>query len=153
MYIEEGQENLALLEADSSDNIKSDSDISQWGDLFPSEIYSPLFDNTPSETCFYGPIKFVGLKPKKLVIADDGLAFYMEGNEIFFNNVNRIVTVDLESFAIETAESNIDAKFNVDIDSDYLNKINIYGNYYDGDLYSDYTETVYGRYIGIKNAD
>ncbi|WP_156011512.1 hypothetical protein [Treponema sp. C6A8] len=60
-------------------------------------IYAPSSANSG----FYGPSKFIAIKPKKLVIADDGIAFYTDSLGAYrYKNVNRIVTVDLESFVI-----------------------------------------------------
>ncbi len=80
-----------------------------------SSLYTPsLLDNsnaTLSTTGFYGPVKFVAIKPRKLVIADDGLAFYTDEDGVLsYKNVNRVVTVDLESFAI-TNSTETDAIF------------------------------------------
>lgn len=73
---------------------------------------SDLGENTPQlytvsaeneESAFCGPQKFVALKPKKLLIADDGVVFYTDSIGAYkFRNKNRVVTVDLESFAIES---------------------------------------------------
>ena len=63
---------------------------------FP-ECYVP---SSPNQ--FYGPQKIVAIKPKKLVIADDGIAFYSDGYGFSYKNVNRIVTIDLEKFAYES---------------------------------------------------
>ena len=63
---------------------------------FP-ECYVPSLPNQ-----FYGPQKIVAIKPKKLVIADDGIAFYSDGYGFSYKNVNRIVTIDLEKFAYES---------------------------------------------------
>ena len=65
---------------------------------------------------FYGPQKFVALKPKKLLIADDGLAVYVDVDNFWcYKNVNRIVTVDLEEFAItEAAETDVSFTNNKD---------------------------------------
>ncbi len=73
----------------------------------PLLIHAPITSNgSLSTTNFYGPRKFVALKPKKLVIADDGLAFYTDADGLWsYKNVNRIVTVDLESFAIEESQN------------------------------------------------
>ena len=61
---------------------------------------------TLAEDGFYGPVKFVAVKPKKLVIADDGLAFYTDDDDVLrYKNVSRVVTVDLESFAIDPTET------------------------------------------------
>ena len=71
--------------------------------LLPS-IYSPDSFDSLSTNQFYGPSKFVAVKPKKLVIADDGIAFYADNDVLKYKNVNRVVTVDLEQFAIENTE-------------------------------------------------
>ena len=53
------------------------------------------------ESEFYGPRKFLAVKPKKLVISDEGLFFYKGDDDYLrYKNVNRIVYVDLEDFAI-----------------------------------------------------
>lgn len=80
-----------------------------------SSLYTPsLLDKsnaTLSKTGFYGPVKFVALKPRKLVIADDGLAFYTDNDGVLkYKNVSRVVTVDLENFAI-TYSTETDAIF------------------------------------------
>lgn len=81
-------------------------------------VYAPnsSFENitlTLSNNALYGPAKFIAIKPKKLVIADDGLAFYTDENGAFkYKNVNRVVTVDLESFSLVSSETN--AKFESD---------------------------------------
>ena len=53
------------------------------------------------EKSFYGPTRFIAVKPKKLVIADEGLAFYTDNELLRYKNVNRVVYVDLENFAVE----------------------------------------------------
>lgn len=80
-----------------------------------SSLYTPsLLDKsnaTLSKTGFYGPVKFVAVKPRKLVIADDGLAFYTDNDgALKYKNVSRVVIVDLESFAI-TDSTETDAIF------------------------------------------
>lgn len=61
---------------------------------------------------FYGPAKFVAVKPKKLVIADDGAT----GSPGIINQKDRIVEVDLSSGAIsETASFTEDQPINFDI--------------------------------------
>ena len=78
---------------------------------------APLSE-TPDLTVneFFGPVKFIAIKPKRLVIADDGIAFYTDNDLLKYKNVNRIVTVDLESFSIIEA-SLVNVFFNGD-DSD-----------------------------------
>lgn len=53
------------------------------------------------EKSFYGPTRFIAVKPKKLLIADEGLAFYTDNELLRYKNVNRVVYVDLENFAVE----------------------------------------------------
>ncbi len=57
-----------------------------------------------SDSLLYGPRKFIALKPKKLVIADSGIAFYTDSDIWKFKNVNRIVTIDLLDFVVENVE-------------------------------------------------
>lgn len=81
-----------------------------------------LFSPTEAQAnkAFYGPKKFIAIKPKKLVIADEGCAFYTDSNDAFcFKNVNRVVTVDLESFAI-SSDDDISATFDEDKSGDMV---------------------------------
>lgn len=84
------------------------------------EDFSILSPETPlgqlSTKAFYGPKSFVAIKPKKLVILDEGIAFYTDAEGIYkYKNVNRIVTVDLEDFAItETSDVPESITFNTD---------------------------------------
>lgn len=74
------------------------------------KIYTPAAPTAG----FYAPKKFIAVKPKKLVIADDGVAFYTDDYGAYnLKNLNRVVTVDLETFAL--SESPVDS----DIDFDY----------------------------------
>ncbi len=58
---------------------------------------------------FFGPQKFVALRPKKLIIQDNGMFVYQENDEWFYKSVNRLVTVDLETFAITNVQDiNVD---------------------------------------------
>lgn len=84
------------------------------------DCYWPASDNTNG---FYGPAKFVAVKPKKLVIADDGATgipynkseLSSTTGEIY--QKNRIVEVDLSSGAIsETASFTENQPINFDID-------------------------------------
>jgi len=96
--------------------------------------YTNFFERIyTSESGLAGPLKFLAIKPKKLVIADDGLAFFTdEGGNLSFKNVNRIVYVDLETFSIEsTIES--PTSFEADASSPLeapVNNGNDWGNYF-----------------------
>ena len=58
-----------------------------------------------STKAFYGPQKFIAVKPKKLIISDDGIAFYTDAEGLYkYKNVNRVVIVDLEKFSEENIE-------------------------------------------------
>ena len=139
--------------------------------LFPSMISpSSISGNTTgniSTTKFYGPSKIIGLKPKKLVIADDGYAFYVDENGApAYKNVNRIVTVDLESFAISDSK-NTSVNFDRDISllkmysgSDSYSDASL-GKLGDGSLFYSNTNVYVGGtpspitsvYLGLRNAD
>ena len=57
----------------------------------------PTVASLTSQLC--GPQKFIAIKPKKLVIADSGIAFYTDNDGVWkYKNINRVVTVDLNSF-------------------------------------------------------
>lgn len=102
IYVEdnEGNKSQFIITPDRSKNPGSDSTLGQ--EFFP-EIWGPIME---SETEFFGPSRFAAVKPKKLVIADDGLAFYTDTDGVLkFKNKNRIVYVDLESFAITGSEA------------------------------------------------
>lgn len=81
-------------------------------------FYTPSPETTTLSTSqFYGPVKFIAVKPKKLIIADDGLAFYTDSDDILkYKNVNRVVTVDLETFSIVT--ETVNASFETDASGD-----------------------------------
>ena len=91
----------------NADKDFTDSDSGEQKNLyneFPG-IFTPAIASSISTKQFYGPSKFVAVKPKKLVIADDGLAFYTDNDVLKYKNVNRIVTVDLNSFSIVGTEA------------------------------------------------
>jgi len=71
------------------------------------------FISTAKEKNFSFPQKFIAIKPKELVIADDGYMFWGEGNVGYYKNLNRAVRVSLGSFAITdiTVLDNIKWKF------------------------------------------
>lgn len=97
---------------------KSADDKAYWSKLlctdplvsqFCPKIYQPASQNKG----LYGPRKFIAIKPKKLVIADDGYCFYTDSNGAYcYKNINRIVTVDLETFAL--ASQTVNKSFNGD---------------------------------------
>lgn len=86
-------------------------------DFFYQNNIPKLYVPATEKSGLYGPQKFVAIKPKKLIIADDGIAFYTDSNGAYcYKNVNRVVTIDLESFAI--SESNSPVMVNTSFDSE-----------------------------------
>lgn len=66
---------------------------------------------------FAGPVKFIAIKPKELVIADDGGYYYKTGPDAVTGsragNINRVVTIDLENFiGIKSSTDIENAEFN-----------------------------------------
>lgn len=69
---------------------------------YSMDLYSPTESNENS--AFYGPVGFVAVMPKKLVIADAGYALSKGSNdELRALRKNRVVTVDLETPAFDVA--------------------------------------------------
>lgn len=63
----------------------------------------------------FGPKKFVAIKPKKLVIADEGLFVYADSDEngtAEAENVNRVVTIDLDNLSTPFVSQNVSVLFN-----------------------------------------
>ncbi len=89
-----------------------------------------------SNTALYGPQKFIAIKPKKLVIADDGIAFYVDTDGLYkYKNVNRIVIVDLEKFsyeetAFESIDTNMEFEFKETSGSGYIQSTQTSGSYW-----------------------
>ena len=68
------------------------------------DVYSHVSKDTSSKV-LYSPKKFIAIRPKKLIIADDGIAYYVDSlGGLRYKNENRVVEVDLESFAISKVE-------------------------------------------------
>lgn len=67
---------------------------------------------------FYGPVGFVAIMPKKLVIADAGFSMEQEGTNVNLTKKTRVITVDLETLAFDST----------DIDNGYYQD-EIYGSF------------------------
>ena len=88
---------------------------------FPT-IFTPApLSKKLSTSCLYGASKIIAIKPKKLVISEEGVAFYTENDQLFYKNVNRIVTVNLDDFAFKF--DNTDSPFFEDYDTVYRGSI------------------------------
>lgn len=84
--------------------------------------FPDIYGVNETEEYLSAPAKVIAVKPKKLVIADDGCAFYTDSECLKYKNMNRIVTVDLEDFVVESVQTTT-AEFSSNISS-YL-KTNI----------------------------
>lgn len=93
-----------VVEGDKRFNISEN-----WNYIFP-DIYAPT---GLQSNFFYCPSKFIAIKPKKLVIADDGIAFYTNNDgALCQKNLNRVAYVDLENFAAGvTSSDNVSVEF------------------------------------------
>ena len=91
---------------------------------------------TLSTKAFYGPQKFIALKPKKLVIADDGVAFYTDNFGAYkYKNVNRVVEIDLEKFSapdleFESHQTYLEFDFEESNGSNFIYSSNNSGSYW-----------------------
>lgn len=158
-----------LFKVDGSRVLKNQAGEIPFNTIFPT-IQAPetkvIASQISLSSNFYGPKKFIAIKPKKLVIADDGYAFYVDDNNaLSFKNVNRIVTVDLELFALETSFESVPVAFDDDPavlkmvslikDSDangscYLNDSNRNIFFKENEFKSNPYENCY---LGIKNGE
>lgn len=61
--------------------------------------YMPDFqaDTQLSSKYFYGPRKFLAIKPKKLIFADDGFMFYGNNDDPSGKDVNQVIEFDIKS--------------------------------------------------------
>lgn len=129
---------------------------------FP-DIYG-VYGVNETEKYLSAPAKVIALKPKKLVIADDGCAFYTDSECLKYKNMNRIVTVDLEDFVVEsvqttTAEfsSNISSYLKTDIAINNLEEIKTSqedGYYFESSVKQWEPATIEGKtdqlYLAVK---
>ena len=125
--------------------------------LMTSSVQYPkiCFPNE-GEKSFYGPTRFIAVKPKKLVIADEGLAFYTDNELLRYKNVNRVVYVDLENFAVEkivTLDSSVGLSENETSVLTSESSVSVKDN----EQFSYYTENGSGStscfYVGITCGD
>ncbi|MBO5825235.1 MAG: hypothetical protein J6R03_01280, partial [Treponema sp.] len=62
-----------------------------------------------SNTQLFGPTKFIAIKPKKLVFADEGIFVYNDTDDPNpkYKNINRVVEIDLGANPKEIVEENL----------------------------------------------
>ena len=86
------------------------------------KVYQP--ESKKNTTALFGPTKFIAIKPKKLVFADEGIFVYNdENNNAKYKNVNRVVEIDLGENWISQLPT--DATFSSDKNDD----ISVYSGY------------------------
>lgn len=63
------------------------------------------------DSCFFGPDRFIAIKPKKLVVSDTGTYIWTNRDGVFAKkNINRVVYVDLDTLSIsDTVDINPEA--------------------------------------------
>ena len=128
------------------------------------KIYSPSLG--AASKAFYSPQKFIAVKPKQLVIADNGAAFYADTYKggLRYKNAKRVVTVDLENFAISGYTDNNEAFSEVVNASIYTNTfgtIMTFSEYlagssvfiYNGSPFSESDSNGTAVYLGVPFGD
>lgn len=102
---------------------------------------------TKNEKNFYAPVRFLAVKPKKLVIADNGVYMYCDTNNtnnLTTETASRVVTVDLESFS-DPVYSEISADFGASKSGSSFT----YSSYTDFDYMSDFYAKKYESGCGF----
>lgn len=136
---EDGDGNPVLAKADKIRQLES---IDPTGSS-SFNIYSPA----NAENSFYAPSKFIAIKPKKLVIADDGYAFYTDALGAWrVKNVNRVVTVDLDSFIFTC--TNVGVNFSGNISTNLTNNNGSYFDYMSVEAKKVYNSQTKGEISG-----
>lgn len=76
--------------------------------------YMPDFqaDTQLSSKYFYGPRKFLAIKPKKLIFADDGFMFYGTNDNLSGKDVNQVIEFDIESAMFDSYNLDQSIDFN-----------------------------------------
>lgn len=174
-YTDNTQTTVTTMLADSTTVERRDSNgaLEEYGKtdgykFFPN-VYA-LSSDTNTEA-LAGPARIIGIKPKKLVIADDGYAFYTDATgALCYKNVNRVVTIDLEDFVSSNMQfESTSASFEKEL-SGYLRSSISIDTVRSGATYYDYRASVYyynssmneqsstigwgeNIYLSVKNGD
>lgn len=76
--------------------------------------YMPDFqaDTQLSSKYFYGPRKFLAIKPKKLIFADDGFMFYGTNDNLSGKDVNQVIEFDIETAMFDSYNLDQSIDFN-----------------------------------------
>ncbi len=94
----------------------------------PVSYYGPSTEN--SNTQLFGPTKFIAIKPKKLVFADEGIFVYKDTNDYNpkYKNINRVVEIDLDANPKAIEEENL-INTKVSFSKDKENGIQLYSSF------------------------
>lgn len=146
VYSASDRSELKTMLADSTSyNNKNDNGeyygIEDGYKFFPNVYAMSANSSLLDKTGFVGPAKIIGIKPKKLVIADDGYAFYTDSDMLYYKNVNRVVTIDLEQFVIESVQAT-EATFDSEL-TDYFKSGATINDIRSGGTYYDYAASIY----------
>ena len=144
MYAYYDAENEGNYYADTDKSIKvlakvSDLYYRDSGNIPINGLYVPEISEELSSSAFYGPEKFIAIKPKKLVIADNGVAMYVDDNNaLMYKNVNRTVIIDLERFAIDDSQTVVvDVAFSEKKDKPLFNSCSFPGEAFASSYYRE----------------
>ena len=138
-----GSYDSPILTIDGSEKVSSSS-TTTFNYYFPN-VYALSIADVTEKNYFASPAKVIAIKPKKLVIADDGIAFYADSDGFAYMNINRVVTINLEDFVIEsvqTTKANFDSNITGYLRSDSAvslgNIASANGSYYSDDVLGYY---------------
>lgn len=84
------------------------------GTTYTITSYMPDFpaDTQLSSEYFYSPRKFLAIKPKKLIFADDGFMFYGNSDNTIGKDVNQVIEFDIENAIFESYNLDQSIDFN-----------------------------------------
>lgn len=117
-----------------------DKDFSEFFAGASNTVFPEFFVPSDSQKAFRNPAKIIAIKPKKLVIADDGIAFYTDTDGAwYYKNSDRIITVSLDKFAIESI-STTNSPFAKVVNRDLISENDIIGSSHFG---SEQTYKIY----------
>lgn len=77
--------------------------------------YMPDFPTNSTQLSteyFYSPRKFLAIKPKKLIFADDGFMFYGNNDDTSSKDVNQVIEFDIESAMFDSYNLDLSIDFN-----------------------------------------
>lgn len=135
--------------------LKSQNDNDYYIDHFtdPYTIKAPYKEGVNSY--FVGPDKFVAIKPKKLVISDNGLAFYTNSiTGLTKKKINRVIEIDLAALSVENANKvDVEYEFRSSYTSANISGITIDKDFSTGDNHYYYKPYQSNEYSELTTAN